>query len=607
MSGMARTALVSVAALAALCGADRDARACGGCFTGGGESTLVTAHRMALSVSTERTVLWDQIRYQGEPEEFAWVLPVRPGATVELSSDAFFEALDAATTTSVNRPPDAVCQPPGSGTAHEDRDDEGAYYYMGCSMAGCAADGRMGDAERGGGGAGGGAWTTTATEPPPPVEVVHEESIGPYEAVILSSNVPGALYDWLLAHGYSVDPSMEPVIDGYEAEGFDFVGLRLIPGVGTRQMKPVRVITKGASPALPLKMVAAGTGANVALTLFLIGEGRWQSQSFPNRQVDPGSIVWDFATGSSSYGELRLSALGQDAGATWITTYAKPGALLSSVYNPVSMASATYLTTQGYAARTIGELYAYQGAANGEHVDLGCVAQMGWYAGSGSKVVDPCAPGPEGEGGGGAGGSMGVGGGLAGGGGSAEGGSMAEGGGSAEGGSMAEGGGSAEGGSMAEGGGSTEGGGEPEEPTCLGPVGPDLIDARQLACGDLDDVAVALVGMRPVYTWVTRLEANLPREALEQDLVLEASPGQSPVENWLFAASYTGDPCEPPAGAAPPPAGPQRRPRSRSGAGDAIAIAAALFALLAALARRQLRAPVSALVPRLRSPVSSRT
>src|SRR5262245_23825194 len=100
MSGKTGLGLIcALAALAALSTTSNDARACGGCFTGGGESTLVTGHRMALSVSTERTVLWDQIQYQGDPEEFAWVLPVKPGATIELASDAFFEALDAATRT----------------------------------------------------------------------------------------------------------------------------------------------------------------------------------------------------------------------------------------------------------------------------------------------------------------------------------------------------------------------------------------------------------------------------------------------------------------------------------------------------------------------------
>ncbi len=74
-----------------------DARACGGCFSRPTENTIVTDHRMAFSVSTQQTVLWDQIQYNGNPKDFSWVLPVRAGAVVQLSHDEWFEALDALT------------------------------------------------------------------------------------------------------------------------------------------------------------------------------------------------------------------------------------------------------------------------------------------------------------------------------------------------------------------------------------------------------------------------------------------------------------------------------------------------------------------------------
>src|SRR5689334_22322053 len=80
-----------------------DAQACGGCFHTAAESeiSVVTGHRMALSISPERTVLWDQIEYSGEPTDFAWVLPVGPGAYIEEANDAWFEALEAVTGTHV--------------------------------------------------------------------------------------------------------------------------------------------------------------------------------------------------------------------------------------------------------------------------------------------------------------------------------------------------------------------------------------------------------------------------------------------------------------------------------------------------------------------------
>src|SRR5262252_10264803 len=82
----------------------RDARACGGCFHPPTVDSIVTGHRMAFAVSDNRTVLWDQIQYSGNPSDFGWVLPVAPGATLELSNDAWFEALESATSTRVTAP-----------------------------------------------------------------------------------------------------------------------------------------------------------------------------------------------------------------------------------------------------------------------------------------------------------------------------------------------------------------------------------------------------------------------------------------------------------------------------------------------------------------------
>ena len=73
---------------------------------------MVLSHRLALSISTDTSVLWDQVQYTGSPAEFAWVLPVKPGARIELASDAWFEALDATTALRVTAPtPQCVTHP----------------------------------------------------------------------------------------------------------------------------------------------------------------------------------------------------------------------------------------------------------------------------------------------------------------------------------------------------------------------------------------------------------------------------------------------------------------------------------------------------------------
>src|SRR5262249_41038969 len=160
------------------------------------------------------------------PKEFAWVLPVKPGAVLELSSDAWFETLEAATEIQVQAPP-VQC---GRGS-----------FGGGC---GAQAEGLSDLAPKSGGGN--------------PVPVLHHGTVGPYETVTLETCTPGALHDWLDANGYAVDPASQPIIDKYVAEGFDFIALRLQPGAGIKQMKPVRVVPPGAGVALPLRMVGVG-------------------------------------------------------------------------------------------------------------------------------------------------------------------------------------------------------------------------------------------------------------------------------------------------------------------------------------------------------------
>src|SRR5580693_7917352 len=101
-------ALGGAAALAATTA--RDARACGGCFHPPTESgTVITDHRMIFAVSPAQTTLYDEIQYQGSPSSFAWVLPIHGTVTVALSSDALFQAIDQATTTTIVAPNLAPC------------------------------------------------------------------------------------------------------------------------------------------------------------------------------------------------------------------------------------------------------------------------------------------------------------------------------------------------------------------------------------------------------------------------------------------------------------------------------------------------------------------
>lgn len=278
----------SIGVAAAL--ASAEAWACGGCFTlQQNESTVVTGHRMAMAISPTQSVLWDQIQYSGNPAEFSWVLPVKPGAVLELAHDAWFEALDG-TTGEQSQSPFVTC---GFGGAKND--DSG--FGCGCGSKVTAA-------------------TTTGGSFEPPaqdegVTIVHDGTVGPYETVTLHANEPGALENWLAGHGYALPDAVKPTVDAYVAEGFDFIALRLLPTQSVQSMRPVRVVTPGAGFTLPLRMVAAGTGAITAIKLFVLAEGRYRAKGFADAAIDPSALVWDFNASSSNYRDLRKGLLAQ--------------------------------------------------------------------------------------------------------------------------------------------------------------------------------------------------------------------------------------------------------------------------------------------------------
>ena len=217
--------------------------------------TVVTDHRMAFSVSPQQTVLWDQIEYSGNPQDFAWVLPVMAGAQVQLSHDQFFAALDALSRSGHHRARPAVRRGRSGG--------------CGC-WASSSNSGAALQRDAGGGSS---------------VQVVSQSVVGPYDTVTLHSTDPNALYDWLDANSYAVPDSMRPVIDAYVAGGFDFLALRLAPGQGVQAMQPVRVVSPGAGLTLPLRMVAAGAGAQLGHHPLRHQRGALRGAELPQRDV----------------------------------------------------------------------------------------------------------------------------------------------------------------------------------------------------------------------------------------------------------------------------------------------------------------------------------
>lgn len=263
------------------------AHACGGCFAPTGQPSVVTAHRMVVAINATETTLWDQFEYDGDPDDFVWVLPIanHEGVEIELAEQAFFLYLQGKTNVTLQAP-----APPSSGGG-------GGF---------CAAQS---------------ASAPRSADMTSPVEVYSQGVVGPYETLVLGSDSGMSLVDWLQANGYSVSDALVPTIMHYIDQGMDFVVLRLTPNAGVNQIQPVRVTTPGLQMTFPLRMIAAGAGVEVSLELYVIGEGRYEAQNFPNAEISESELVFDWSDSTFNYDVVREDKLAQDGGRTWLTEF----------------------------------------------------------------------------------------------------------------------------------------------------------------------------------------------------------------------------------------------------------------------------------------------
>jgi len=274
--------ILGLASLAALL-VSTPADACGGVFFPPAPTetqvTSVRGHEMIVSLSPVETIVWDRVELTGPPSEFAYVVPMRPNARLELAGEGLFTGLRQATAPTVRGP---TPPPPESGG--------------GCGF-GC---GSLGGAESGSAAPGGN------------VKVISRSNVGPYASVHLRARDGATLPAWLRENGYAVPDKLAPMLAAYAADGFDFVALKLRPGAEGPQ--PLRLRTPGADPTLPLRMSRAGVGDRTALTLYILGDGRWRVAGYPEEAFNGKDLTINRGTRATNYQALLDAQLREGDG-----------------------------------------------------------------------------------------------------------------------------------------------------------------------------------------------------------------------------------------------------------------------------------------------------
>ena len=313
------------------------------------------------------------------------------------------------------------------------------------------------------------------------MQVVAQDVVGSYETVTLRSIDPNALFDWLIANGFDVPTAARAIIGDYVKEGLDFLAMRLRPTASVRAMEPIRIVTPGADPTLPLRMMRIGAGTKLGITLFVLGEGRYHPQNFPDAVIDASKLVWDSAQSKSNYQKLSLETMATNDGKTWLNEYAKRPSLtvtgslgpsgaignpgLADAYVSACPASLPFVAEDAgaFLHDAAVDTGAGDGATDASTVDdAGISDAASSDAGPNDAATDDAGQGTATD------------------------------------------------------------------------AGPPRVRTRRC-----DDLELALLGIQKPDAWLVRMRAFLPNEAMDTPLELEASPTQTEVEN-VFQTTQLG-------------------------------------------------------------------
>lgn len=279
MRGFVSTPLLPVIALA-----------CGGFFCTASPVDQSAERIIFVQEDAETVTSYVEITYQGEPQDFAWIVPVPSVPELDVWHAGAFNALDAMTSPRVWG--DECFEPEPEPESEPE------------------------------GGAGGGG-----PAPAPGVDVLAREQVGPFDTVTIASDDPRALIEWLRTNDFRVLPEMEPFIGLYTADNMKFVAMKLQPGEGIDAIAPIKMRYRARNPAVPLRLTAVAAQPDMGVRIWLLGDERAGPINVPALDLDESQLRADWY--GKNYLPLVSRTVDRAGGRGFITEFAGSSAPLA--------------------------------------------------------------------------------------------------------------------------------------------------------------------------------------------------------------------------------------------------------------------------------------
>jgi Uncharacterized protein conserved in bacteria (DUF2330) len=291
--GALRLGLAGAVALLALVGPGRTpaAHACG-CFAPPNPSVPIVqaGERILFAMQDGVVTAHIQIQYSGDPEEFAWLVPMPSLPTLELGVDEMFQALLGFT------------QP-----------DYQIIYNSGCGSSGGGGCGSLGDAASG----------SPSPDNPGRDEdpLVLRDAIGPYEFAVLEAGDKQPMLDWLSTNGFFVPAGTDEAVTPYIRPGGYFLALKLRKGLSAGDLQPIVVKYQSELPQIPIVLTSVAADPDMPVLVWVFGEHRAIPRNYFHAHINDALINW--LDGGSNYLEVVGAALDDAEGHhAFITEYA---------------------------------------------------------------------------------------------------------------------------------------------------------------------------------------------------------------------------------------------------------------------------------------------
>ena len=222
------------------------------------------ASKVAITRHDNKTVITMANDYQGDPKEFALVVPsptVLDRDQIHVTDPAIIDHLDAYTAPRL--------------VEYFDRDPCAPYYPTAVARSGVVQEGAVGASQ-----------DAAALG----VTIEAQYTVGEYDILILSAQESSGLVTWLTQNGYKIPPGAGPVIGAYLDMGMKFfvakVNLKEHAKQGATYLRPLQIAFESDHFMLPIRLGAINADGAQELFIFMLTKnGRVETANYQTQKL----------------------------------------------------------------------------------------------------------------------------------------------------------------------------------------------------------------------------------------------------------------------------------------------------------------------------------